>query len=138
MMVNVPISAFKRVQFGGAIGDGDLDIVGVSWAAATFKLDIRVLAGDTGGALVSLANASAGSQGVSATYNAAYVLPSGEVAAATIVRLQIDEATIEALALAARADDPVVLYYDLHVTPSGLPKRVFCFGSFTIFPGVTI
>lgn len=138
MAVELPIGAFKRVPFGGATGDADIPVVGVDWSGAAFKLDIRVDPGDTGTPLVSLTSASAGSQGISATYEAGYVLPDGTSAPATIIRPQIDEATLEALDLSTRPSSPLELFYDLHVTPSGEPKRVVCFGAFTIYPGVTV
>ena len=138
MAVNVPISAFKRVPFGGATGNGDIAVIGVNWSAATFRMEVRNLPGDSGTALVTLTNASAGSQGISATYDAKYPLPDGRgTAPTTIIRIQIDEATLEALALATPANEPLALHYDLHATPSGEPKRVVCFGTFTIKPGVT-
>lgn len=138
MKTLVNITVYKRVPFGGATGDGDIPIAGVNWASGAFKLEIRALPGDTGTAMLALVTAAAGVQGVSATYDPAYVLPTGAVAGATIVRIQIDEATIEAFALAVRPSDPLVLAYDLHVTPTGEPKRVICSGSFTVDPGVTI
>ena len=138
MAVKLDIAAFKRVPWGGASGAADIDVAGVDWSAAAFKLDIRVSPGDTTTPLVSLTNAAAGSQGISATYDAGYVMPDSELVGATIIRPQIDEATLEALALGARASDPVALSYDLHITPAGGVKTVLCFGAFTIMPGVTI
>ncbi len=139
MAVELNIGAFKRVPFGGLSGEGDIPVVGVDWSGATFKMEIRANPGDGGSALVSLSNAAAGSQGISATYDAAYAMPDGSgTVGATIIRPQIDEATIEGLSLAARTSDPLTLYYDMHVTPSGSSKRLLCFGTFTIYPGVTI
>lgn len=139
MAVELNIGAFKRVPFGGASGEGDIPVISVDWSGATFKMELRVNPGDTGTALVSLTNAAAGSQGISATYEDAYAMPDGSgTVIATIIRPQIDEATIEGLALGARTSDPVELYYDIHVTPSGSAKRLLCFGKFTIYPGVTI
>lgn len=139
MAANLNIAAFKRVPFGGSNGEGDLPILGVNWSGATFKMDLRASAGDTGTALVALTNASAGSQGISAVYDADYLAPdTDEPVGTTIVRIQIDEATMEGIALAARPSEPLALYYDLHVTPSGEAKRVLMFGKFTIYPGATI
>lgn len=139
MAFELPITAFKHVQWGGAIGDGDLILLDKDWSAATFRMELRTAPGGTGSALVTLTNASAGSQGVSAAYDSGYVDPeTGEAVGATVIRAQIDEATLEALSLASPASDPLVTYYDLHITPSALPKRVYCYGTFTIEPGVTI
>lgn len=134
MAVRLDISAFKRVPFIARV-----PFVGVDWSSgATFALQIRALPGDTGTALVSLAGASAGSEGVSASYDSAYELPDGTTAAATVLTIQVNEATLEGLSLSARASEPVNLYYDLHVTPSGGTKAVQIFGKFDLYPGVTI
>lgn len=138
MAAELNIAAFKRVPFGGSSGEGDIVLLGYDWSGAAFAMDIRVNPGDTGTPLVGLTNASAGAEGISATYNAAYPLSDGSTAGATIIRPQINESTMEALALSARPKDPVALHYDLHVTPSGQNKRVLAYGKFTIYPGVTI
>lgn len=139
MAAKFDITAFKRVPFGGASGNADIVILGLDWSGATFKMEIRTNPGDTGTALVSLTNASAGAQGISATYNATYAHPvTGAEVPATIIRPLINETTIEGLALGARPSDPVDLFYDLHVTPSGSTKRVIMRGKFVIDPGVTI
>lgn len=138
MAVELNIAAFKHVPFGGATGDGDIPVAGVDWHSAAFRMELRTERGQTASSLVALVTASAGSQGISATYDAGYTLPDGSVTPSTIIRIQIDEATLEALSLAAPTDGPLVLFYDLHVTPSGLPKFVLCFGTFTIYPGATV
>lgn len=139
MAFQLDISVFKHTQWGGAIGNADLITLGKDWSAATFKLEVRTAKAAAGAALITLNNATAGSEGVSATYDPDYVDPeNGEVAGATIIRPQIDEATLSGLAAASPASADRVLYYDLHVTPSGLPKRVYCYGAFTVDPGVTV
>ena len=138
MAVRIDISAFKRVQFGGASGEGDIPLAGLNWSTAAFAMQIRANPGDTGTALVSLATASAGSEGLSASYDSGYTLPDGTVTGATTLRIQINEATMEALAAAARTSEPVNLFYDIHVTPSGSSKRMLCYGKFDVYPGVTI
>lgn len=134
------IVAWRRVPFGGAGGDADIVLLGLDWSAATFAMQIRAAPGDTGPALVSLANATAGSQGISAAYDADYVHPTtGAAVGATIIRPQIDKATMEGLPV--NADDPaqpVVLYHDIHVTLGALPEFIFRSGKFTVQPGVTI
>lgn len=134
------IVAWRRVPWGGAGGDADIVLLGLDWSAATFAMQIRAAPGDTGTPLVSLTNASAGSQGISATYDAGYLHPiTGDAVGASIIRPQIDEATMEGLPV--NADDPsqpVVLWWDMHVTPSLIPKLLFSCGKFTVNPGVTI
>lgn len=141
MALNLPLLAYKRVPFLEPDG-ATLVIIGPNWSGATFKMELRNNPGDTGTALLSLANASAGSQGISASYVSSYAYIDATGAAATApatkVLIQIDEATIEGLLLGTPPDKPLELFYDLHITPSGEPKRVYCEGTFTIKPGVTI
>lgn len=126
-----------HAPFGGVTGDFDFIKVGVNWSAAAFAMKIAT-APDVA-ALVTLANAAAGSQGFSATYDAAYVHPeTGAVVGATTIRGQIDEATLEAISWGATpvtTDLPLV--YDLLVTPSGEPQRAWAYGAVTIRKGVS-
>lgn len=136
MAAELNISAFKRTPFVDDIADAVNDYTG-----ATFSMHIRNRAGDTGTPLVTLANASAGSQGISVTYDPDYTYEEHGViveSGASLVLIQIDEASLEALALSNPADSPLVLHYDIHVTPSGEPKRVAYYGQFIIMPGVTV
>jgi hypothetical protein len=127
----------KRVQWGGASGEADIVWMRENLSAGTFKMEIRALPGDTGAALVTLNAAAAGSEGISAAWDAGYVHPvTGAVVGATTVRLQINETTMEGLATASPGDDPVEAYYDIHLTLSGV-KRLFAFGRFIYHPGVT-
>lgn len=136
---SIAISADKRVPWGGANGEADIPVIGVDWSGATFKMELRNEPGDTGTAIVSLTNASAGAEGISATYDASYAHPeTGEEVGATIIRPQINETTLEALDLAAKPANGLPLHYDLHVDASGLGKFVLVAGTFTIKPGVTI
>lgn len=142
MAVTLNLEAYKRVPF--VDDDGATWVFfGEEWDDATFAMHIRNNPGDTGTPLVSLANASAGSQGISATYEASYVYVDPETdeevtGPATLVLVQIDEATLESLALGTPYDKPVSLHYDLHVTPSGGSKRIPIEGAFILKPGVTI
>lgn len=136
MAALLDIPAFKRVPF-----DDDVAIIAENLTGATFAMHIRAHPGDTGTALVSLANAAAPSQGVSVTYNAAYQYQDGAeliTAPASLIRICIDEATLEGLSLGTPYDEPVELFYDLHTTPSGGTKRVQFGGKFLLYPGVTI
>ena len=136
MAAELDIAAFKRVPF-----DDDVAIIGEELTGATFSMHIRAHLGDTATALVSLGNASPPSQGISVTYNPAYQWQEGAellTAPASLIRIRIDEATLEALALGTPYDEPVELYYDLHTTPVGGTKRVQFGGKFILYPGVTI
>lgn len=127
----------KRVQWGGSTGEGDIVWLREDLSAGTWKMEIRALPGDTGTALATLNGASAGSEGISATWDAGYLHPdTGEAVGATTIRLQINEATMEGLATSTPGDDPVEAHYDVHLTLASV-KRLFAFGRFTYHPGVT-
>lgn len=137
--LSFPITAYKRVPWGGVNGEGDIPVIGVDWSDGTFAMQVRNWPGDTGDPIISLGNASAGAEGISASYVTDYVHPdTGEELAATIIRAQINETTLEALSLGADASKPVVLHYDIHATITGLGKFMLMAGTFTINPGVTL
>jgi hypothetical protein len=142
MAAIVTLTAYKRVPFVDEDG-ATWVFFGEEWDDATFAMHIRAHRGDTGTPVVSLANATAGSQGISATYDPAYVYVDPQTkedvtGPATLVLVQIDEATLEALSLGTPYDKAIELYYDLHVTPSGMVKRIPVEGAFIVKPGVTI
>lgn len=125
------IAAFKRVPFAD-----DLVFVGPDYSAAAFAMQIRQHWGDTGTALLT--------PSLSATYDPAYIyydprrkLTVGPVPA-TIVAIGVTEADVEALPFAAEEEKPLELVYDMHITPTGEPKRVAVAGKFTVYPGATI
>lgn len=140
MAVELNISTWRHTPFGGSTGHGDIVIVGFDYSAATYVMHIRPAPGHAGSPLIALNNAAPASQGISATYDPAYAMPDGSgTVGATIVRIEIDESSIESLATAAKPEDPAVFYYDLQFTPavSGARKDVVAFGTFTVLPGVT-
>lgn len=117
----------------------DLAVEVVDYSSATFKMEIRQKPGDSGSPLVTLGNAAAGSEGISCTYDTAYVDPeTGETFPASVIVFQVNETTMESLALGNPTDGAVDCAYDLHVTPSGGAKFVLCYGAFTYSPGVTL
>lgn len=125
----------RHAMWGGDTSEGDIVIMGVDWSAAAFVMAFAT--GPGVAAAFTLNNASAGSQGISKTYDAGYVDPeTGAVVGATIIRPQIDEATLEAITPWTPAGDPKNYSYDLLVTPSGAGQRIVCFGVATIYPGV--
>lgn len=127
----------KHVPWGGASGNADIVRLGVDWTSATFAMSFAASKGGTPIGGIALANAAADSQGISLTYDAGYVHPStGAVVGATTIRPFILETALEALTWGEVASDPLVLYYDFLVTPSGEPQQVFCFGTFTLQPGI--
>lgn len=135
MAANIPITIqSKRVPWVAT-----LPVEGPDYSGATLKMEVRQLPGDSGAALLTLNGAAAGSEGISAAYDAGYTDPeTGEAFAATVFTFRIAEATLEALGLGTPSNEPVRLNYDLHVTPSGGDKFVLCYGTFTYYPGVTL
>lgn len=137
MAANLPIGAEKRVPFLRSFAVTYLD-----YSGATFKMQIRANPGDTGVALVELTDQTAGTEGISVTYEEdfEYVDKLGATvsAPASIILIQIDETTLEALDLGTPYDEDLSLFYDLHVTGGGLAKHIPFAGKFILKPGVTI
>lgn len=129
----------KRVPWGGISGEADIVIMGLDWSAGAFAMEVRRDPGSTAAALISLGMASAGSQGISATYEVGYLHPdTGAVVGATIIRPHINETTLEGIAYGSDPGAPVELRYDIHATVTGRGKFVLMGGKFTILPGVTL
>lgn len=124
----------RHVPWGGDTGEGDIIVLGKDWSLAAF---VWTFADSQGGTVrVTLSNASAGTQGVSAIYDPDYVDPeSGEVTGATIITPLIGEAAFEGLTWGPPAT-PKTLSHDLIITPSGLQQFTYCWGSMTIEVGV--
>jgi hypothetical protein len=136
MAAELNISADKRVPFVD-----DVVFIGPSWVGAAFLMHVRNNPGDTGSPLIALTAATAGTQGISVTFDATYDYVLDGVSfsePASILKIQIDEGTIEALTLGTPCDKELTLAYDLHVTPSGGIKARELYGQFIINPGVTI
>lgn len=141
MSVTIDLTAYKRVPFIDEDG-ATIVFVGENFAGGAYAMHLRGNPGDTGAPILSLAGAAAGTQGISVTYDAEYIYEDEkgveQEGPASLVLIQINETTLEGLSLGTPTDKPVALYYDLHVTPSGAPKRVVSQGKFIINPGVTI
>ena len=130
----IPLGAFKRVPF-----DQTIAWMLADWTGAAVAMEIRPEPGGSGAALVTLGASVSGAQGVAVTYDADYPDPEGVLAdGATLVRIIIDEATLEGLLLGADPAADVVLHYDIHLTPVGGKKFIFSAGTFAIKPGVTL
>lgn len=128
MAYELNIEMYKHAPWGGETGLGDIVVYDVDWSGATFLWQFGApddLAPD-----ISLGNAAAGSEGVSATYGS-YTDPiSGEVGFATVIRPQIDESTLEALTYSGVSD--LSLEHTLYITPSSEPKRVEAYGGVVV------
>jgi hypothetical protein len=113
--------------------------MGVNYTGATMLMHVRSEPGTTGSPIIALSNASPPSQGLSVRYDSDFVDPEGPLPnGASLIRVMIDEATLEGLPLASDAAKPLELFYDIHVTPVGGIKFVFCGGKFLVYPGVTL
>jgi len=132
--VNIPIVAEKRVPF-----DDNIVEIGVDYSGGAAAMQVRQNPGDQGTPLINLGMIGSGSEGLSLTYDPDYEDPrTGEVVGATILGIKIAEATMEGLPYSGDRSVPLQLHYDIQVTPSGGTKFVFCEGTFTINPGVTL
>ncbi len=128
------LSAFKHASWGGTNGLADLVRLGDDWSQTAFTWALSSSPGGTN--VLTLTAAPEGQQGISAAYEAQYVHPvTGDVVGATIIRPQIDQASFEAIADTAPHDAQIVLHHTLYAAPPGEPRRVLCFGNFTIKKG---
>lgn len=116
-----------------------VDLVGYDFTGGTFAMDVRSYRDAPGSALISLANATAGLQGISVA-----VVTTEGVPTSTLT-IQIDESTLEALQPFTvtsgvpnrKAGSDLILTYDIHLTGAGFIKSRWFQGSFTIAAGVT-
>lgn len=130
----INISVNKRVPLDISIAE-----MGVDYTDAAVVCEIRQNPGDTGTPLISLTNASPPAQGMSIEYRPDYEDPEGELPpGASFVRMAISEATLEALPYASDPQKPLILHYDIQITPIVGVKFVFCGGTFQVNPGVTL
>lgn len=129
------ITVLRHADWGGAIGNADIVVLGRDWSEASFLMAIAREPGAT--PEITLENEDAGSEGISATYDAGYVHPrSGAVVGATIIRPQINKATLEGLDDPTPTSADMEFYYSLYVTPPDEPQRAYAYGPFTIRQGV--
>lgn len=113
--------------------DADWWMGGVNWEAGNVVLTFCDAPG--GAAKITLTNQAAGVQGIALTYDPEFVAPDGSAIGGTRMRPQIDEATLEALEWGPDPKAPLVLYYDLLVTPPAEAQQALFYGTFTLYPG---
>jgi hypothetical protein len=128
----------KRVPWGGTTTEADYVELGENWSGAAFTMQFAAAPGGAVISAMTLNAASAGSQGINATYDPDYVDPeTGAVVGATTIRPLIPETTLEGLSWGSTpTDQPLVLHYDLLVTPSGGQQLIYSYGTFTLYPGI--
>ncbi|MFC4255378.1 hypothetical protein GRI97_08065 [Altererythrobacter xixiisoli] len=135
MAIEQALSAWRHAPWGGTTGAEDIIWIGDDWSAAVFRM---VIASDYGAdPIITLTNQPEGQQGISAAYDPDMVHPtSGAIVGGTIIRPQIDKATLEALPDPTVESANIALVHMLYATPPGRPQRVVRSGSFTIRQGV--
>lgn len=125
----------KHAPWGGGSGAGEIVAYGVDWSGAAFNWAFADAVGSA--ALITLANQPAGTQGVSAVYDASLVHPvSGAIIGGTIIMPLIAEDAFEGLSWGADPAATKVLQHDLLITPAGGVQRPYCFGTLSIHPGI--
>ena len=133
MSVEIPyFHPSRKVQWGGSNGEADLFIYGLDWNAATFLMTFAYNQGES--PAITLTNAAAGSQGLSAIYDATLIHPTtGAVVGGTRIRPQINSATLLGLNWTVIATK--VMHYDLKITPAGISEIPYSYGTFKIRVG---
>lgn len=131
-----------------------LSFVGVNWTGAAFAMHVRATRDVAGTPLVSLTTQTlASAEGVRLIYGGSDTItnhitagrlsavPSGFLTTDTVLLSQlgirVNETTMEGLTFPTERGDDTVLYYDLHVTPSGGEKDLYARGTFTARAGAT-
>jgi hypothetical protein len=132
----IPLTASKRVPF-----DQTIAVMGRDLSGSTLRMEIRTEPGEQGSALVTLTNQTPPTQGLSVTWDADYPDPVGEFPnGASLVRIMIDETTLEGLSYAVDPAKSLPLHYDIHASRTSplIIKFVYCGGEFYVDPGVTL
>jgi hypothetical protein len=108
-----------------------IDFVGYDFTGATFKAEFRQYRDAPDPALISLANTSSPTQGISVTVATVDGLP------VSTVEIRIDEATIEGLTFPNPRGPDLPLVWDLVITGGGLPKTRWIEGNAIVHGGST-
>lgn len=125
-----------HAPFGGETGDFDIQRLGVNWSAGAAVLKIASEQG--GSALITLTSPITGGEGIDLSYDSGMLHPTTGVATGgTLIRPLIAEATLEGLSWGQiEPDQPLKLWFDLLVTPSGGQQRYVCEGPVWIWKGI--
>lgn len=108
-----------------------IEFTGIDLTGATMDMHVRLTPDTPGSPLINLSPAVAGSEGLSVTVD-----DSGDLPVSTIA-IEIDEGTLEALPAADEIGNDAEFWWDLQITPAGLPKAVYFRGPFIVRAGVT-
>ena len=123
--------AYRWVPF-----DETIPFIGIDFTGATFSMEVRAYRDAPGPGLITLTNSTGNSQGITmAPVTIVNGIPTSSL------RIKINESTIEQLLpFPSSGVDPgesLVLAYDLIVQGSGIGKKRWLEGAFTIVPGAT-
>ena len=108
-----------------------IDFVGYDFTGAAFKSEVRAYRDAPDPALITLENATAGSQGISVV-----VTTDGGVSTSTVT-LQYDEATIEGLPFSNPKGTDLELVWDMTIDPTDSEKLRWLEGPFIVHGGST-
>ncbi|WP_039390952.1 hypothetical protein [Novosphingobium sp. MBES04] len=134
MAFELNLTAFRHASWGGSSGLADFIRLHDDWSGASFTWAFSQ--GPGGPNAITLNNASEGLQGISASFEPGYLHPvSGEAVGGTIIRPQIDQTTLESVNVLSPTQNVIPLHHTLYVIPENEPRRVVCFGDFTIKQG---
>lgn len=122
------LQVYRSVPFILSMEFSDVDLTG-----AVFKSQVRLYDGAPGSPLIDLATVeSSSSQGI----RLQSVAEVGGVDVSTVV-MRINQAALAALPVASEADKPLVLAWDMLVTPSGGLTERWVYADFVALPGAT-
>ncbi len=134
MPFELNLAAFRHAAWGGTNGLADLVRLNDDWSLAQFCWAFSTAPG--GENVITLNNAASGNEGVFADFDAQYLHPvTAAVVGGTTIRPQINQATLETIPDPQPKKEVIDLHHTLYVTPQGEPRRVLCFGKFTIKKG---
>lgn len=128
--------------------------VGLDFTSAVFASHVRLVPDVTGSPLVTLATVgSLASEGISLVYGGTDTITNhiaagrltevpdgyvtGDSLALSQVGFRINETTMEGLPFPTERGDDAVLYWDMHITPSGGIKDKYIGGLLTVRAGAT-
>lgn len=109
-----------------------LDFVGYDFTGAAFKSQVRAYRDAPNPALITLENATAGTQGISCV-----VTVDDEDVPTSALTLQFDETTIEALPFTNPKGTDLELVWDLTIDPADSEKLRWLEGPFIVHGGST-
>lgn len=122
--------------FGGDTGDFDFILEGENLTSPSAAAVLISFADRQGGTPIAGLTLSVGS-GISLTWDAAYTDDAGAVVGATTIRGTIAESALEAISWGQiEPDQPLNLWCDVLITPSGGAQQYLCDGPIEVIKGI--